>query len=143
MAHNRGTPIAPAGVTIGRLARAAGVSVETVRYYERCGLLRRPRRSGRAYRRYPPSTAERIGFIKRVQSLGFSLEQIRALLELDRGTGKASAATAAWLLREVQRRVTDLRALEGALKARASNRARRARRRPLVATLPAGAERQE
>lgn len=120
-------------MTIGRLAKAAGVTVETVRYYERCGLLRRPQRSGRAYRRYPPEMAERIGFIKRVQSLGFSLEQIRALLDLDSAGGKERGTTAAYLLREVQRRVSDLRALEAALRLR--NRPRTGRRRPIVAAL--------
>lgn len=124
---------APGGMTIGRLAKSAGVTVETVRYYERCGLLQRPRRSGRAYRRYPAETAERIGFIKRVQSLGFSLEQIRALLDLDNSSGKGAGITAAYLLREVQRRVADLRALEAALKLH--SRARRGRRAPLAATL--------
>lgn len=133
MATTKATPAA-AGLTIGRLAKAAGVTVETIRYYERCGLLDRPRRSGNAYRRYPPATAARIGFIKRVQSLGFSLEQIRALLDLDGGTGRGSAATAAYLLREVQRRVADLSALEAALKPRSRSASAR-RRPPLVATL--------
>lgn len=124
---------APAGMTIGRLAKSAGVTVETVRYYERCGLLPRPRRSGRAYRRYPPDMAQRIGFIKRVQSLGFSLEQIRALLDLDGAAGKGTGLTADYLLREVQRRVGDLRVLEAALKLR--SRPRAGRTSSIVATL--------
>lgn len=138
-AGSKGKP-APAGMTIGRLAKIAGVTVETVRYYERCGLLRRPPRSGRAYRRYPPVIAEQIGFIKRVQSLGFNLEQIRTLLELDGPAGRQPGATAAYLLGEVQRRVADLRALERVLRQHIRPHARR-QRPSVVATLKPGAHR--
>jgi MerR family mercuric resistance operon transcriptional regulator len=137
-AGSRDTPAA-AGMTIGRLAKVAGVTVETVRYYERCGLLRRPPRSGRAYRRYPPAAVERIGFIKLVQSLGFTLEQIRDLLELDGATGGRRDAAAACLLEEVRRRVAALRALERALEQRMRPHVRRPR--SVVATLKPGPSR--
>jgi len=71
--------------TIGALARAVGVNVETVRYYERIGLLARPTRSYGSARRYPPETLRRLRFVKRAQSLGFSLEEVAALLQLADG----------------------------------------------------------
>lgn len=69
-------------LTIGRLARRAGVNVETIRYYERRGLLPEPPRTSAGYRQYAPATVRRIGFIKRAQALGFTLEEISDLLAL-------------------------------------------------------------
>jgi Hg(II)-responsive transcriptional regulator len=69
-------------LTIGRLARRAGVNVETVRYYERRGLLPEPPRTEAGYRQYGPQALRRIRFIKRAQALGFTLEEIGDLLEL-------------------------------------------------------------
>lgn len=71
-----------ARLTIGALARAADVGVETVRFYERKGLLPPPPRTSSGYRQYPPDAAARIRFIRRAQSLGFTLEEIGELLEL-------------------------------------------------------------
>jgi DNA-binding transcriptional MerR regulator len=71
-------------ITIGGLARAADVGVETVRYYQRRRLLAVPH-SGGGIRRYPPAMVERIRFIKRSQKLGFSLDEIRELLRLEQG----------------------------------------------------------
>lgn len=68
--------------TIGRLAREARVHVQTVRYYERCGLLPRAPRSRGGYRLYGPDAVARLTFIKRAQELGFSLAEIRELLAL-------------------------------------------------------------
>ncbi len=73
-----------AAVTIGTLAHAAGVGVETVRYYQRRHLLAIPPSTG-GIRRYPAATVERIRFIKRSQNLGFSLDEIQELLRLERG----------------------------------------------------------
>jgi Hg(II)-responsive transcriptional regulator len=73
-----------APVTIGRLARAAEVGVETVRYYQRRHLLPVPQSAG-GIRRYPSSVIDRIRFIKRSQSLGFSLDEIRELMRLEQG----------------------------------------------------------
>jgi MerR family mercuric resistance operon transcriptional regulator len=72
----------------GELARRAGVNVETVRYYERRGLIPEPPRSESGYRRYPPATVARISFIRRAKELGFSLKEIIDLLALrvDPGT---------------------------------------------------------
>ena len=69
-------------LTIGRLAREVGVNLETVRYYERRGLLPRPPRSSSGYRLFPADTARRLRFIRRAQDLGFSLGEIRELLSL-------------------------------------------------------------
>lgn len=67
---------------IGELATAADVSVQTVRYYERRGLLPEPERRASGYREYSPETIDRLHFIKRAQELGFTLSEIRELLEL-------------------------------------------------------------
>ena len=69
-------------LTIGRLAREAGVNLETVRYYERRGLLPRPPRSASGYRLFPAEAARRLRFIRHAQELGFSLGEIRELLSL-------------------------------------------------------------
>jgi len=69
-------------MSIGQLAKAAGVNVQTVRYYERRGLLPEPPRTESGYREYPPSDVARIGFIRRAQGLGFSLREIGDLLSL-------------------------------------------------------------
>ena len=75
-------------LTIGHLARQAGVNLETVRYYERRGLLPRPPRSAAGYRLFPAEAARRLRFIRRAQELGFSLTEIGDLLSLrvSRGT---------------------------------------------------------
>ena len=67
---------------IGQLAEQASVNVETVRYYERRGLLPVPARTGSGYRQYESDSVRRIAFIKRAQNLGFSLKEISGLLDL-------------------------------------------------------------
>ncbi len=77
-------------MTIGLLARKAGVNVETVRYYQRLGLVREPPRPAQGYRRYPHSDVARIRFIREAQQLGFSLREVGELLALnDSGCGEA------------------------------------------------------
>jgi len=68
--------------TIGRLAEEAGINLETVRFYERKGLLPKPPRSSSGYRLFPSHTVQQLRFIKRAQQLGFSLSEIRELLAL-------------------------------------------------------------
>src|SRR3546814_1209070 len=71
------------GVTIGRAARKAGVGVETIRFYERKGLIAQPPKPARAgFRHYPEETVERIRFIRQAQELGFSLREVCELLDL-------------------------------------------------------------
>ena len=69
------------GMTIGRLAKAAGVNVETIRYYQRRGLVSEPHKPQGGQRRYPPGAVERIAFIRRAQQLGFSLAEVKDLLQ--------------------------------------------------------------
>ena len=69
-------------MTIGKLAKRCGVGVETIRFYERKGLIEEPHRSESRYRQYPEETARRVRFIKRAKELGFTLKEIRGLLEL-------------------------------------------------------------
>lgn len=70
-------------LTIGKLAKHAGVNVETIRYYQRRGLLDEPDKPLRGYRHYPADMVKRVRFIKRAQALGFTLEEIAELLRLD------------------------------------------------------------
>ena len=71
-------------LTIGQVAAAAAVNVETVRYYQRIGLVDKPPRPPQGFRHYPAETVRRIRFIKRAQQLGFSLQDIAQLLALYR-----------------------------------------------------------
>jgi Hg(II)-responsive transcriptional regulator len=78
-------------LTIGALAKAAGVNVETIRFYERRGLLRRPPKPAEGYRRYPNNAVQQVRFIKGAQRLGFSLKEITELLTLG-GQGELNCA---------------------------------------------------
>lgn len=69
-------------LSIGQVARQGGVGVETVRFYERQGLLEKPPRKEAGYRQYPPQAVSRLHFIKRAKELGFSLKEIKELLSL-------------------------------------------------------------
>ena len=81
---------APQSLTIGKLATAAGVGVETVRYYQRRGLLETPTRD-REIRRYGSDDLKRLRFIKQAQVAGFTLEEIKELLDLDASEDRARA----------------------------------------------------
>lgn len=103
---------------MGALARAASVGVETVRFYERKGLLPEPPRSSAGYRQYPPDTVGRMHFIRRAQRLGFSLREISELLELRVDEVAACglvAARAHRKLAEVSGKIAELRSIESAL----------------------------
>jgi MerR family transcriptional regulator, mercuric resistance operon regulatory protein len=103
-------------MTIGQLAEAAGVNVETVRYYQRRELLAQPVRPSGSIGRYPPEALTRLRFIKRSQSLGFSLDDVQALLSLDDGrTCAAAKAIGEHKLADVRQRIETLQALETAL----------------------------
>lgn len=107
-------------ITIGNLARATGTKVETVRYYEHIGLLPAPPRTGGNYRSYGATELARLSFIRRARDLGFSVEQVRALLTLsdDRQGDCASIdAIAHTHLAEVERKLADLTALRRELQA--------------------------
>ena len=70
------------GLTIGQLARRARLGVETIRFYERRGLIEDPPRRPSGYRQYPPETVDRLRFVRNAKTLGFTLDEIRELLEL-------------------------------------------------------------
>ncbi len=105
--------------TIGRLAREAGVGVETVRFYERRGLIPQPPKpGGTGFRVYPEETVRRIRFIRQAQDIGFSLREIDELLSL-RADPAADCADvrdqAAAKLAEVARKIARLEEIRGAL----------------------------
>lgn len=104
--------------TIGRLARAAGTNAETVRWYERDGLMAPPPRTGGNYRVYGADDLARLKFIRRARELGFTLDRVRALLDLasDRDRDCASIdAVAIDHLAEIDRKIADLGALRAEL----------------------------
>ena len=70
------------GLTIGKLARECGVGVETIRFYERKGLIEQPEQPASGYRKYPAETGARVKFIRNAKELGFSLREIGELLSL-------------------------------------------------------------
>ncbi len=97
----------------GEVAQRAGVNVETLRFYEREGLLPEPPRQQSGQRCYPPETVELIRFIKRAQALGLSLREVHELLELDGAGGGSSAPVRGLLegkLAEVERKIGELQA---------------------------------
>lgn len=103
---------------IGELARRAGVNVQTVRYYERRGLLPRPQRTPSGYREYSDETADRLRFIRRAQELGFTLTEIEELLvlRLDPHTTAATVkARAEAKIADLDRRIQDLEHIRHAL----------------------------
>ena len=110
------TSPAAESLTIGRLARAADVGVETIRYYQDRKLLPVPASDG-AFRYYPMSLVERIRFIKRAQELGFSLEEVRELLQLEDGTDRRSIRrVAADRLSQIEAKLADLKRMQRVLK---------------------------
>lgn len=105
-------------MTIGQLAAAAGVNVETVRYYQRRELLAVPKREAGSIGRYPEGALTRLRFIKRAQTLGFSLDDVQVLLSLDDGRACSSARELGERkLVDVRARIQTLHALEKALEA--------------------------
>lgn len=105
-------------LTIGALARATGVGVETIRFYERRGLLRRPPRPEEGYRIHPIAAVNQVGFIKRAQKLGFSLKEIVELLSLGR-VGEVSCgeilALAKRKIAEIEQKIITLASIKAAL----------------------------
>jgi MerR family mercuric resistance operon transcriptional regulator len=102
-------------MTIARLGAAAGVGVETVRYYQRRGLIAVPARAG-SVRRYGPGDVRRLIFIRRAQAAGFTLAEIGELLALDRTGDRARVRElAAGRLAALDARIAELEASRGAL----------------------------
>lgn len=102
--------------TISGLARAGGVGVETVRYYQRRGLLETPGRAGGGVRRYGESDLARLRFIRSAQAAGFTLEQIAELIALDAGEDRPRARQlAAERIAALDQRIAELTAARDAL----------------------------
>jgi MerR family mercuric resistance operon transcriptional regulator len=116
------TPVAATGasalqhveITIGELSSHTGVNVETVRYYERIGLVPQPPRSAGGRRVFAPSDVQRLSFIRRARELGFSIDDIRSLLEVAKGSGTCKDAYALAVRHRdaVRANIRDLRRLE-------------------------------
>lgn len=106
------------GLTIGDVAKQADVHVETLRYYERRGLMARPPRSMSNYRLYPEDTVRRLRFIKHAQALGFSLKEIKELLSL-RAAPKARCTDvrrrAEAKIKDIEEKIRSLQAMKKAL----------------------------
>src|SRR6185436_5745623 len=99
-------------MTIGQVAKLAGVGVETIRFYEREGLLNKPKRKQSGYRLFGPEVVRRIRFIKSVKELGFSLKEIRELLFLrvdSKGTAAEVKKRVDSKIEQIDRRIYDLK----------------------------------
>ncbi len=105
---------------IGELARDSGVSIDTIRYYERLGLLPPPARQPSGYRRYDADDIQRLSFIRRAKALGFGLDEIAELLALSAGRGNDMAPLrqrAEQTLAGVERRIAELSRMRDGLHA--------------------------
>lgn len=102
----------------GKLAQAASVNVETLRYYERRGLLPEPPRRPSGYRRYPPESVARLRFIKGAQELGFTLEEIKDLLTLrvnETATKRDVRTRAQHKVKQIEEKIRALQSIQDAL----------------------------
>ena len=105
-------------LSISKLAAAAGVGIDTVRFYERAGLLKKPRRTPAGYRVYASGDATRLRFVRRAKALGFSLDEITELLRLNDGGGRRSAVrkVAERRLAEIEQKVAELSQMRNSLR---------------------------
>lgn len=114
---------ATGAIQIGELSRRTGCNIETIRYYEKTGLLPDPPRSAAGYRIYSAAHATRLRFILRARELGFSMEDIRGLMGLDDGAAPTCAEVKERTKRhlaDVRAKIADLRRIESVLAATAS-----------------------
>ncbi len=109
-------------ITIGKLATNAGVGIDTVRFYERAGLMPRPARTAAGYRLYAAADVDRMRFIRRAKALGFALDEIAELLGLSAGRGgrEGVKALAERRLLELEGRIRELTVMRDALAGYAS-----------------------
>ncbi len=115
-------------LTIGKVASAVGIGIETVRFYERQGLIADPPRTPSGYRLYPPEAVDRLRFIRRAKDLGFTLQEVGELLSLRVAGGEPCEQVkglAAAKLSDIERRIIELERMAGVI-------------RQLVATCDAG-----
>ena len=105
-------------LSIGKLSKQSGVNIETIRYYEKIGVMPAPGRSAGGFRIYEPDHLKRLSFVRRGRQLGFSLDEIRNLLRLVDGHGHTCAEVHALMLShlaEIRRKIRDLRRLQRAM----------------------------
>jgi MerR family transcriptional regulator, mercuric resistance operon regulatory protein len=106
-------------IAIRELSRRTQCNIETIRYYERIGLLPKPRRAGGRYRRYDDEDVARLRFIRRARQLGFTLDDIRAFMKLTRADGREMCNKAQDLtsthIADIRAKIADLRATERVL----------------------------
>jgi MerR family mercuric resistance operon transcriptional regulator len=129
-------------LSIGRLAREAGVNVETIRYYQRRGLLQEPAKPTGGFRRYSFAAARRVRFIKRAQQLGFTLDEVTSLLALEDGRSCRETRTLAeQKLALIERRIEDLSRMRSVLRTLVAQCGEGASQRacPIITTLMADA----
>ena len=103
---------------IGNLSKQSGVNIETIRYYEKIGVMPAPGRSAGGFRIYEPDHLKRLSFVRRGRLLGFSLDEIRSLLRLVDGHGHTCAEVHSLMLShlaEIRRKIRDLRRLQRAM----------------------------
>lgn len=106
-------------LTTGKLAKQGAVNLETIRYYERRGLLQRPPRTPSGYRAFPSDAVRQVRFIKRAQELGFSLKEIKDLLSLridSRTTCARVLARTEAKIADIEKKIRTLRAMRSALR---------------------------
>ncbi len=131
----------PEELSIGQLAKAAGVNVETIRYYQRRGLLHEPDKPLGGNRRYPAAAVKRVRFIKRAQQLGFTLEEVKGLLRLEDGQScRETRLLAEQKLAVIEARIVDLNRMRRLLKGLITEceEGKRPRSCPIIASLSAG-----
>ena len=108
-----------AEIRVGELSRRTGCNIETVRFYERIELLPRPARNASRYRLYEDSDVDRLTFVRRARELGFTLNEVRALLALSADQAETTCTQvrdlAAGHLADIRAKIADLRAMERAL----------------------------
>jgi MerR family mercuric resistance operon transcriptional regulator len=112
-------PSVAAAISIGELSRRTGVNIETIRYYERINMMPHPPRTASGRRVYGQTESRTLGFIRRARELGFTLDEIRALLALAAEGGHQACVEvrdlAARHLADVRTKIADLKAMEGVL----------------------------
>jgi MerR family transcriptional regulator, mercuric resistance operon regulatory protein len=126
-----------AQMKIGALAEQTGVHVETIRYYQNLALMPKPARARGSVRRYGSDAVGRLHFIKRAQALGFSLDEVKLLLELSVEHCAETRSIAEQKKRLVEKKVADLRAIQDALDKliRACGTGRKGRGCPIIESL--------
>jgi MerR family mercuric resistance operon transcriptional regulator len=127
--------------TIGRVAATAGVNVETIRYYQRRGLLEEPKKPREGYRRYPAEIVKRIHFIKKAQALGFTLQDVAGLLRLESAqTCATTREVAAQKLVSIEQKISQLEVMRIVLSQLVSecDRQKKIGPCPIIQTLQSG-----